>query len=275
MKTVLFLLAALSINIYSQCSDAGICSIGGYSPEFSNKIGLAYSFGKSGKEDDITYNAIILEGDFRLFEKTSLFLSLPFSSQSGPLGSASGPGDLLILINRFIIEDDFNLNILGGVQTSIGDENKNQLPQKYQSTLGTTDFLFGTSLSYGNLFASAGFQLAGDRNENILRLKRGNDVMLRLGGNYSFSDMFSGSLELISVKRLSESSIADSLNPNNFVNVPGSDNLQINIAASINYLPVEYLELQLFGAMPLKNRPVNVDGLTRAVTISAGLRYLF
>jgi hypothetical protein len=272
MKSFL-LIILLSVYVYPQCSDAGVCSIGEHNSmtDKNLRVGLSYVYGNSGKTDDISYSSISLESDYRFLESTSIYLSLPFSFQSGPLGDVSGIGDLLFIINQNIYKtDNLSLNIQGGLKLATGDDNSENLPQMYQSGLGSNDIIFGTSLSYENFSAAIGYQAAGSRNNNIQRVERGDDLLLSGGYTFSFLEQLTLNLQLLFIKRLSETTIADTMNQGNFTAVPESDNLQVNSALSISYMVSEVSEIKLFGAVPFKKRPVNIDGLTRAVSFSAG-----
>ena len=66
MKKVLVIgfviLVAISTNkSFAQCSDAGVCQLGFAHEEKTSKkfdAGLSYSFGTSGKDDDVKFNSI-------------------------------------------------------------------------------------------------------------------------------------------------------------------------------------------------------------------------
>lgn len=273
MRLFLFISLAAAY-IYPQCSDAGICSITDSYPSSAKNLrtGILYEFGYSGSIDDISYSSIVLKADYDFSENTSTHLSIPYSFQSGPDGSASGMGDLLLLINQNILnQDNISLGVQGGVKFSVSDDNLENLPQMYQSSLGTTDFLFGVSLTYNNFNLASGYQVAGTRNSNILKVKRGNDFLFSAGYDHSFYKDLNATVKLLVIKRLSETSIADTSTPGNYINIDGSDNLQINAALSFAYMISESVELNLFGAVPFKKRPVNTDGLTRSLSLNAGL----
>ncbi len=270
----LFLLIVLSaVYIYPQCSDAGVCSIADHNRSAENilRTGLSYEFGYSGKKDDISYSSIVLKAEYNFLDNTSAHLSLPYSFQSGPLGKISGMGDPLFLLNQNIyISSDLSVNLQGGIKIAGGEDNSENLPQMYQSSLGTNDFLLGASISYTDISLAMGYQLAGGRNGNVLKVKRGDDFLFSAGYNHSFSEVINANIKLLVIKRLSETSIADSSNTGSFVTVAGSDNLQINAAITFSYRISETTEINIFGAVPFKKRPVNIDGLTRSLSLSAG-----
>jgi hypothetical protein len=237
-------------------------------------LSLSYQYGYSGKDDDISYGSIFLDGKYNYSGNSFVLISVPYNNQSGPLGSTSGIGDIILLVSQNIYKaDDFNLSLQGGVKLAAGDESKNNLPQNYQSGLGTNDILLGLSAGYERFYLSTGYQIAGERNDNIQQVKRGDDFLFGAGYNHNLSESFTGGLEFLFIKRLSETSIADPAAPGNYIDIPESDNLQINGAVTLAYKISESIGIKLFGAVPFRKRPVNIDGLTRSLSLSAGLNW--
>jgi len=60
-----------------------------------------------------------------------------------------------------------------------------------------------------------------------------------------------------------------------FADVANSDQLQINLVARTSYRFLDNYDIRVLAAAPLRNRDVNVDGLTRSITLSAGFSYLY
>jgi hypothetical protein len=270
MKYISFFII-FSINIFAQCSDAGVCSVGDTDNDSDASIGLAYFYGYSGKDDDVIFHSVVLSGDVRIIEGTGIYASIPFSSQKGPLGSVSGIGDLLLLLKQDVYEsDNFKAAVQAGVKLATGDDNKSDLPQIYQSSLGTNDLLAGFLLSYYNFNFGAAYQLAGSRNSNVLQLERGDDLLIRGGYRFLLPEDITASIELLSINRLEKSTI---LAPDgeSFVEVPESNTPQINLTGQIVYPLTGQIDVNLFTAIPLRNRPVNIDGLKRSLTLSAGI----
>jgi hypothetical protein len=120
-----------------------------------------------------------------------------------------------------------------------------------------------------------GYQVAGSRNDNILKLERGDDFIAR--GSYSFKfDELNISPQLLLIKRIGESSVLDStVAEQQFVELEDSDQLQINFLLNANYSISKDLSLVAEVAVPFLKRDVNVDGLTRTFGAGVGLRYKF
>lgn len=263
---------------YAQCSDAGICQIGGHSMEDEDEVLFNvsgfYKYGYSGKEDDVQFNSFQLSASYNAFGSSSIQLLVPYNFQSGPDGSVNGIGDLILSLNQNLLTDkNSSLNASIGVKMATGDDNKDNLPQVYQSGLGMNDVLFALNYSYNNLSVGAGYQLSGGRNKNITRLEKGDDLLLRASYDLSF-DQLSITPQLLFIQRLSKSSVLDtaSTDEENFVEVDGSDQSQLNFLTVLEYKIDENLSLVGDFAIPFIKREVNVDGLTRAFSASIGVQ---
>lgn len=261
---------------YAQCSDAGICVVGSRHALIGHRVSAGYAFSKSGKKDDLTIHSFQIEGDIQLFHDSRLTVRLPGSRTSGPLGRTSGIGDLTLLWNQTVWEVDGNqVNVQIGGKFATGNANSANLPQAYQPGLGTNDFLFGVTCETEPWLFAVGYQLSrGRSNNSIIRLQRGDDLLARIGYKTHVEDLIVG-LEILTVKRLHESSV---LNPviatgNSFIAISGSDQFQVNLLARV-FLPLsERYSLAGLAAVPLRSRSVNVDGLTRSVTLSVVIQY--
>ncbi|MEX2090260.1 MAG: hypothetical protein WEB62_10835, partial [Bacteroidota bacterium] len=265
------LLTLFPHSVYSQCSDAGVCSIGSHRPAASHQIGVSYTYGRSSATDDLTFHSVALEGNFHLEQDTRFAVTLPWSTQSGPLGSASGLGDLILVLDHVLLRSmPGQLNVQVGGKLATGEVNGGNLPQSYQSGLGTNDLLLGLSYSYDSWNAALGYQYSGGRSENRqTRLKRGDDFLIRLGYNTSIAPVTAG-LEVLAVKRLAESSVHEFTTQSGdmFISIPKSDQFQINILGRFSLPLEEGYSLQTLVAFPILKRDINVDGLTRALTLS-------
>ena len=273
LSALLILICGTAFNAVAQCSDAGVCAIGKRSVSLRHQVGISYNFGKSGKADGLTFHSLNLESSVQVFENANIFLSLPWSRQSGPLGSTSGIGDLSVLWSQYAWRSgEAQLSVELGGKLATADVNLGGLPQAYQPGLGTNDLIVGASFVEESWNGAVGYQLSRGRSENTLtRLRRGDDVFLRAGYSGDWEDALY-TLELLAIKRLRTSSVADASSPGNtFMSVPESDQFQVNILGKV-FLPVdESVNLRIITAVPLMQRKVNVDGLTRSLTLSAGL----
>lgn len=262
-------------SLFTQCSDAGVCSIGHRpSAGLSHSISFAYSFGRSGTPDDLSFHSAELAAEIGITKGSRLSFSIPFSAQSGPLGSTSGAGDIIALWSQQLLsENGFSLGLQGGVKLATGSANAGGLPQAYQSGLGTTDLIVGINAQRDAWGFALGYQLTGGRSKNSLtRLQRGNDLLLRAGYTVQL-EQIDLTFEALFIKRLQESSVLTSPagQPETFGTIPNSDQTQLNFVARVTHPLSETLHLKGFAAIPTLKRDVNVDGLKRSLVLSAAL----
>ena len=280
--TILILLLLLfSSNAFlsnAQCSDAGVCSVGHTIGDNSNNIldiNLGYKFGLSGKEDDVNYHSFLFGAAYNILEKTSAQMSIPYNIQSGPLGDVNGIGDLLVSVTQnFISENNSSLDASIGAKFATGEDNKDKLPMAYQSGLGSKDILFALNYYYNNIGFGVGYQLAGGRNNNVIKLERGDDLLIRASYNL-LVDKFTITPQLLFIKRLAKSSILDTTSmtsSDSFIEVDNSDQAQLNLLTSFQYEINKSYSLFADFAIPFIKREVNVDGLTRSFSASIGVQ---
>jgi hypothetical protein len=267
--------------LWAQCSDAGGCALGRHAevaPEGPrHQAAVRYLLGNSGKPDEVRYNAVRIDLDLQVFRSTRVTASLPYNTASGPLGTSSGMGDLILVWNQLIMESEsVTLTAQAGARIGTGDANaKPGLPMAYQPGLGETDILLGTYVQSSAWTVGAGYQIAGGRNTNsLVRLERGDDLLV--WGGYSYgTDRWGIKGQIVMIKRLAESSVRDTAAAGDFVTVPGSDELQLNLGVRGTYAISEILSVEVAAVIPTLKRDVNVDGLKRAFTFSGGVLVAF
>lgn len=259
--------------LYAQCSDAGVCSIGTPDEGKAYQFGATYLFGRSGKADDLTFHSVEFSGSFRVFEGSQLHVSLPWMNISGPLGTVGGSGDLTLLWSQKVWETSVGkLDIQGGAHLSTGRSNARNLPQAYQPGLGTNDLLFGVTFATGAWDIALGYQRSRGRSDNsVTRLRRGDDLFGRVGAKTEWKRLEIG-LDLLAVKRLHTSSVLDPVAPatGSFVDVPGSDQFQVNLLCSLSFPLTQTFGIHSHVAFPMRRREVNLDGLTRSISAGVG-----
>jgi hypothetical protein len=261
---------------YSQCSDAGICSIESALHDRKHQsINFDYMYGNSGKTDDLTFSTYQLSADVDVFTGTKIWGSLPLVMTDGPLGGVTGVGDLILVVNQKL----FTIGGAGayidlGTRLATGTQNADSLPQQYQTGLGSNDLMVGVSVVSDNINVGIGYQLNGGRAANELtRLKRGDDFIVR-GGYMHRGESFDFGGELLAIKKLEEQSIldhVDSLGREIFKNLPESDAFQLNALLKARWNIANAFALTGSLGFPLLERKVNVDGLKRAYTVTAGI----
>ncbi|GJQ19934.1 MAG: hypothetical protein HBSIN02_02890 [Bacteroidia bacterium] len=266
--------AGFFVPLHAQCSDAGVCSIGGsHEPEGMFALSADYSFGTSGSPDNLRFHSVQVSARLAFPTIGRLSVTLPFNSQSGPLGSVSGIGDLTIVFSKPLLAlgpGDLDLQIGGKI--ALADVNAGGLPQAYQSGLGSNDLLAGLHVRLSGFNAAVAWQAPFGRSKNALtRLKRGDDLLLRAGYSYAAGPWTAGA-EFLVLKRLQESSVLDTTAPpETFRLVPGSDQTQVNVVGRGSWTISANVELTAMIAVPLLKRDINVDGLTRSLALSTGI----
>ena len=276
---ITFLLTSVNKS-FAQCSDAGVCQLGFEHEESSSKkvnAGISYLFGSSGKDDNVKFHSVKLDLSYQPFNNTRLSAIFPYNMQSGHLGDVNGIGDLILSFTQNIYNyKKQNISFTFGGKFATGKDNQDNLPQLYQSGLGSNDLLLGLNYTNKNVMIGFGYQVAGGRNKNsITRLERGDDFIAR--GSYTLEfDEFNLSPQLLIIKRIGKSTVLDLTSPDEkFIELKDSDQLQINFLVNADYSLNKNMKLTLEVAFPFLKREVNVDGLTRAFTAGIGIKHLF
>ena len=107
----------------------------------------------------------------------------------------------------------------------------------YQSGLGSNDVLFALNYSYEKFGFGVGYQLAGSRNDNLIKLKRGDDLLVRASYNFLL-DKFTITPQLLFIKRLGESSVLDTASiasMETYIDVENSNQTQLNLLTTFQY----------------------------------------
>lgn len=272
----------VQIKVSAQCSDAGICSLGGgdHLQKTDHTVLVLYSYGTSGKPDDLKFSSVKISTRFQIFDEFDLDLSVPYNFIDGPLGTVNGVGDLLVNLKRNVqtsIGSSIGLNV--GIKLATGKVNEKKLPQAYQTGLGTNDILLGIDYSINNFSFGVGYQISGGRSDNSLnRLKRGDDFLVRAGYTEKFQNDLTIGGEVLIIKRIEESSVLSKssiLSGPEFINVSGSDQLQVNLLGRISKNISESFRLNAVVALPFIKRDVNLDGLKRSFSLSLGATVSF
>ena len=261
----------------AQCSDAGVCSVGHRVPLRQNIFSVEYLFGRTSKADDITIHTVRLNALLPLFSRSTLMVSIPYSGQSGPLGSVSGIGDLTAVWTQELWSaGGFRWSANLGGRIALADVNAGHLPQAYQSGLGTNDLLAGIACQNDQWNIALGYQFSRERSANTAtRLRRGDDLLFSMGYSDDLGALRT-TAEILAIKRLSNSSVVNMLSASplpSYQDVPNSAQGQINLVARADYPITQVVTARVAIAVPLLKREVNVDGLTRSLTLTAGFAF--
>jgi hypothetical protein len=278
MRSILLFVFGLCshLQLFAQCSDAGICAIGtdNHSKDLNDKyrFDMKYKYGYSGKTDSVSFHSVNVALSYQIFEYLTLDITVPYNVQSGPLGTVQSNGDPIILLGTMLYSDRSRKmqGQIGG-RFTLGNDNEKNLPQVYQSSLGSNDLLLGINASNNSWIASIGYQVAGKRNTNITQLKRGDELFAKIGYLYETSAELSFTPSLIFIHQVGESSVVSKEQSTTISSVNGSAQSQLNLSLNARYELSKTTALASQFAMPFLKREVNVDGLTRVVSLSIGL----
>lgn len=221
-------------------------------------------------------------------------VKLPYVTASGKLATISALGDITLSMSYTAInKNKTNLTIVGGVKlpTNNADISKNNkpLPMVYQSSLGSTDALFGMKYRYQKWDLTLGYQHSFNANKNNYlhdaisidnavynsyfeskNLKRSDDGIVRINRNFLFKKV-SASAGLLFIYHLANDTYTDVMG--NRVTSKGSQGLTLNLNFS-SIVPVsKKMDLIFIFANPIKTRDARPDGLTREFIVMAGLKY--
>jgi hypothetical protein len=275
----------------AQCSDAGICMIGKRQSiedtRFSNVLGLRYIFGTGGstttgdhRDNDITYHQLHMDVELEPFTSSRLNIDVPLQYATGPLGNASGIGDIMFLWSQlFGIQGGHNITLSAGVKIPSGKSDLgDSLVQSYQPGLGSIDLLFGLGYSLRSFYVAAGYQKTLGESRNFTKFKKGDDLLFRAGWSQQFNKM-NIKAEVLTIKRLNKSKMLLIPSPvpliETITEIEDSDFLQVNILGQVTYNLRNDLKINGFAAFPLLQREENSDGTRRAFTIGAGVNYFY
>lgn len=309
MKQIISLAVALTFFIPLQsksqgCSDAGFCTMGTLKPQtesdtaYKHSASLSFSFGIG--DEKVKIIQIIPELVFGIFKNNSVQIKIPFTSVSGNLGNNSGVGDLSVSITQTIKEtQNAKWNFSLGAKIPSGETGAgpttglfaSSFPMPYQTGLGTTDLIVGTSLKYKKWNYALGFQgILKDENENSFshitwygnndarkyfessQLRRGNDALVRIEKSFPLKKI-NLSFGLLNIIHLNPSSIVDSTGTR--VEVKGSDGLTVNVTGNMIYEISKRTQFNFSFGVPAIVRDARPDGLTRKLVLTAGVNFRF
>jgi hypothetical protein len=263
-------------TLQAQCSDAGAC-LAGHPAIPENRAALSFVAGRSGAPDDLEFTGLRLDLAFALGPSARLIAILPYTRVSGPLGRTQGAGDAVILVEYLGDAGRYRWAFQVGARLDTGDARRDPgLPQAYQTGLGPSDLILGVRAGRGPWNGGLALQAAGARSPNpATRLKRGDDLLAWTSREFRVEG-WALTLKASAIQRLQESSVrASGPGTGRYVNLPGSDRLQVNLGLEASRTITRVLALTGRVEVPLLKRPVNVDGLKRQWTVGAGLAWSF
>ncbi|MCI0472009.1 MAG: hypothetical protein L0Y76_00315, partial [Ignavibacteria bacterium] len=202
MKTIfLFLFSVLLTagTAYSQCSDAGVCTIGekhdrNLLKKKSGAVLVSYTYGNSGGDQSNSFNTFKIGGEVSFTENFSFSLTVPIMIMNTsnqvydpnnlaliPSGTTTGIADAFLLLNyKRKSGKDINYSVQAGLKAASSTFDKDNF--KYYSAQGTNDLLVGFDFVYKFLNFSVGSQVPLSTYEDDDRtFGRGTDIFFRAG----------------------------------------------------------------------------------------------
>lgn len=278
------------------CSDAGICTINSAKPQhnaednFKNQIKIGFAAGLA--DYDIFVLSTYLEYNRALTEKLSADFRINGLLQNGNGVSASGLSDIYLTLNYKLLP---KFGFTGGIKIPMNKANRAQdglpLPMDYQSSLGTTDLLFGISGQIQRLQLVLAFQQPIIQNENAFisndypigsifntiqttnKFVRSSDIVARISYPFQLSEKFSITPGILPIYHLFEDKYTDK----NMIqqSIKGSDGLTLNINAFADYIITKKSAVQFNIGFPVITRESRPDGLTRSFIGTFEYQYRF
>lgn len=303
MKTVTYILLLLLPAVHAKlaaqgCSDAGICTAPGpqdatdqtSADSLRNNI-FRVTAGWGLGEQAVSVFQLVPEAEFLLLKNIRFQVKVPYMYATGSLGQSQGISDITAGFSWSTMPGKntlFRFSLLSKIATGKTDLNSNglPLPMPYQPGLGTTDLIGALALHHKTWLFSAAYQhvlhhanrnaflhSAWPVNEAAMQyfesatLRRGNDILLRAGKNFT-RNRFTVSPGLLFLYRLQ----ADKVNG---VAVKGADGSTINATATFIYRMPNASAITLLAGTPLVVREARPDGLTRALVLNITYSYPF
>jgi len=257
-------------------------------PKFILGYNTIYGRGDN-KTNILTYQ---LEATYFLFKnKLSAQIKLPYQTVSGDLGKTSGLGDITASLSYSIINSHKNgFSVVGGIKLPVNNSNisnNNQpLPMVYQTSLGTTDALFGFNYRYKSWDITAAYQHPFNSNKNQYlkdttqnvtynnyfeskNLKRADDAVLRLNKRFNFNkfSFSSGLLFIYHVDNDQFETMGGSLTSSK-----GSKGLTLNLNISSIITITKNLDFVFIYASPVVTRDSRPAGLARKFIFMGGIQ---
>ena len=290
MKKVILLLGVATIFFVKShaqgCSDAGFCSIHSIKnnttasiKDNKNDVAIGFSFGK-GERSTSVYTPYV-EYTRNITNQTAVTAKLNFSAITGELANTIGMGDLLFVVGLKIPFNKADI-VKNGIH----------LPMPYQTSLGTTDLVFGLSFTRNEFGATLAWQqpltgmngnrfLPGDYPDEPLAaeylptnyLERKADALLRLSYNIDLTTKLSIRPSLLTIYHAGNDSYLDNNKMRIEIEKSSGPTLNANIFVDYRLSGTRGLELTLGTPFVVRtNRP---DGLTRSFVAALEYKFIF
>lgn len=298
MKKVVFLLLLwifYSTPLLSQgCSDAGFCTIGHVKPsehdslqQKSNNLTIISS-GGIGELGVLVFSPAI-QFEKRFSSRFNIQIKATANSAFGDLGNISGLGDIISSgIYTFKKAGKWYGSITAAVKLPLNNSNLSlnglSLPMPYQSSLGTTDAIFGYTMVVKKWNFALALQQPIIKNNNngflpshwkkaeansyipTNKFQRRADGLVRASYALRPSKNLTFTPGLLAIYHFGNDAYTDS--SGNVQTIANSDGLTLNVTFIAKYKLNKKCSIGITVGTPLVVREYRPDGLTRALVIS-------
>ncbi|MDH4472583.1 MAG: hypothetical protein QE487_08225 [Fluviicola sp.] len=280
------------------CSDAGFCTVDALkSPdgdstvsEKSVQLKLGASVGKA--DYNITIFASYLEYNRQVNKHWGYDMKLTQLAQFTDSINTNGLGDLF-LIGTY--KTNSKIAVTAGVKLPFSDGNKQRngrsLPNDFQSSLGTIDFIGGISKDWRKFRFTAAVQQPLTQGKNRFSpelfdsisvfstfqstngFERRGDVLARMNYTWAVNKHWKLTPGLLAIYHLGEDSYLDSFDVRKPIS--GSEGLTLNGTLFVHYSINKSHKLEFSAGTPFVVRAVRPDGLTRSFVATLEWKWLF
>lgn len=278
---------ALAFNSNAQgCSDAGFCTVDGLKPHsdklgknLANELKLGAFYGYADNEISVYGN--YLEYAHRFNSQLGFSAKLTSLGQSGNEITVFGLSDFYLTAN-YQAATKLRLTLGAKFPLMAADRSFEGLPlaMDYQSSLGTSDLIFGISYQIQKLQITAAIQqpltqnnnqfLAGDypetsalRNlQSTRNFERAGDLLTRLAYPIALNSKLKFSPSLLAIYHLANDRYTNGRNQ--VQTIENSQGLTLNANLYFDYKLSAVSSLQFNAGFPFLVREARPDGLTRS-----------
>lgn len=280
-------LTVVSFMMYAQgCSDAGFCTLEGLMPllhkpgkNLKNQIKLGGFYGSA--DNNITVYGNYLEYRHQLNAKLNFNAKLNALGQSGKDITVFGLSDI-ILTSNYKASNNLGLTLGLKLPLMAADRTFNELPlpMDYQSSLGTSDLIFGLSYQIKKWQITAAIQQPLSQNSNQFlsndypqaselatiqstrEFQRAGDLLSRLSYPFQLRPKLKFTPGLLAIYHLANDRYTNAFGQE--VEIVNSQGLTLNANLYLDYKLSAVSWLQVNAGFPFLVREARPDGLTRS-----------
>lgn len=296
-SSVVFVISASRVCAQG-CSDAGFCTVDALkSPDGDStasdkslQLKLGATVGKA--DHNITIVASYLEYNRQLNKQWGYDMKLTQLAQLTDSINTNGLGDLFL---TGTYKTNANIAFTAGVKLPFSDGNKQRngqsLPNDFQSSLGTIDFIGGVSKEWRKFRFTVAVQQPLTQGNNRFSpeqfdslsvfsafqstkgFERRGDVLARVNYAWSVNKHWKLTPGLLAIYHLGEDTYLDASNVRK--PIMGSDGLTLNGTLFAQYSISKSHKLELSLGTPFVVRDSRPDGLTRSIVATLEWKWTF